>query len=326
MPDAMLLVPAAAVIAGDAFPPADGAGTGATAAAGMYLYAVVSAAAMGVLEPVSIGALLLTGSLIYFATHSDEVAGVAAFGFALVTGAVELVPGSGHERGLGWASLLTMSLAAIAFASVLGSVLNRGTLRLRAHASAKKVEIKGWRLAARPLALLFLVIDGLWGRRLLLLVMGGVTIAFCLTDLARIAARRSIATIFKASEVKRFSSMTYFLVSVFITFLAFPGAIAYLPLVFTTVGDLFGKVVGIRFGKTILYKGKTLEGALGFLAGSLMTGYVIARISPLPLAFVVCGSVFAVFVELFSDRLDDNFSVSLLSGGFLYALRYFLKI
>jgi dolichol kinase len=46
----------------------------------------------------------------------------------------------------------------------------------------------------------------------------------------------------------------------------------------------------------------------------------------LPLAFVACGSVFAVLVELFSDRLDDNFSVSLVSGGFLYALRYFLKI
>jgi len=30
-------------------------------------------------------------------------------------------------------------------------------------------------------------------------------------------------------------------------------------------------------------------------------------------------------VELFSGNLDDNFTVGIISSGFLYAVRYFLK-
>jgi dolichol kinase len=29
----------------------------------------------------------------------------------------------------------------------------------------------------------------------------------------------------------------------------------------TTMGDLFGKLVGLRFGKTVIHKGKTAEGS-----------------------------------------------------------------
>ena len=43
-----------------------------------------------------------------------------------------------------------------------------------------------------------------------------------------------------------------------------------------------------------------------------------------PLYAVLAGPPFAALVELFSGRLDDNFTVGIVSSGFLYSLRYFL--
>jgi dolichol kinase len=92
------------------------------------------------------------------------------------------------------------------------------------------------------------------------------------------------------------------------------------------VGDLLGKLFGIRFGGHPLYKSKTWEGTAAFFAGSIMTGYLLSLLLPISIPFLVLGAGFASAVELFSERLDDNFSVSLLTGAFLLALRYFLKI
>jgi hypothetical protein len=57
-----------------------------------------------------------------------------------------------------------------------------------------------------------------------------------------------------------------------------------------------------------------------------MTGYLLSLLLPISIPFLVLGAGFAAAVELFSDLLDDNFSVSLLTGAFLFALRYFMKI
>jgi len=42
------------------------------------------------------------------------------------------------------------------------------------------------------------------------------------------------------------------------------------------------------------------------------------------LVFLVVGCVIASITELFSESIDDNFSVSILTGGVLSALRYFI--
>ena len=166
----------------------------------------------------------------------------------------------------------------------------------------------------------------LWGRRGLPLVIGAVSLAFIGMDLFRFASKRKLAPLYKANELRRFSSMTYFLISIFLGFLVFPGEIPYLGLAFTTVGDLFGKLVGIRFGRHPLHKKKTWEGTAAFFAGSLMTGYLLSLLLPISLTFLVLGAGFAAAVEAFSELLDDNFSVSILTGAFLSALRYFLNI
>jgi glycerol-3-phosphate acyltransferase PlsY len=115
------------------------------------------------------------------------------------------------------------------------------------------------------------------------MVVGFVSLDFIAADVIRFLSRSSFALFFKTSEARRFSSMTYFLVAAFVSFLVFPGEIPYLTLAFASVGDLGGKLIGLRFGKTLLHKNKTLEGALGFFAASVMAAYILSRILPVPL-------------------------------------------
>ena len=117
--------------------------------------------------------------------------------------------------------------------------------------------------------------------------------------------------------------MTLFLVSVFLTFLLFPVGIPYIALACITFGDFCSKMIGMRFGKHKAYKSKTVEGSLAFFAGSLLVGYYIAVIVEVPVVYVLVGSAIAAVVELFSEHIDDNFTVSIVTGGFLAAMRYF---
>ena len=86
----------------------------------------------------------------------------------------------------------------------------------------------------------------------------------------------------------------------------------------------------------------TLSLVVGYLTGSLSPAYILGRLLKgvgirtvnfraagarnVKAALGAWPAAVTATVELYSERLDDNFSVSLLSGGFLFALRYFLKI
>ncbi len=199
-------------------------------------------------------------------------------------------------------------------------------VRIRLFNLGENGEIKLWRILARPFALLFVLIDILGNRQALLFVIGIVALIFIVTDFVRLATKKSVKAIFKKKEANRFSSMTLFLVSAFLTFLLFPSTIPYVSLVCITFGDFFSKVIGMRFGTVKLYKSRTVQGTLGFLAGSLMFNSIASALFAVPIIYVVVGSVVAAITELFSESIDDNFSVSIVTGGVLAALRFFLSV
>ncbi len=192
--------------------------------------------------------------------------------------------------------------------------------------TGKDVELKKWRIIARPFALLFIPIHVYMGDRVLLYLLGALAIIFIATDLYRLFSRRQLSLFYKKTEIQRFSSMTSFLVAVFIIFLLFPPEVSYLCLTFIVFGDLAAKISGLKFGRTKLIHGKTLEGSLGFLTGCLYAGSVICLIFGFPCSYLLIGALCATLAELFTFYVDDNFTIGILTGVTLQALHYFQVI
>ncbi|ADN02428.1 glycerol-3-phosphate acyltransferase [Spirochaeta thermophila] len=192
-----------------------------------------------------------------------------------------------------------------------------------------------WRVLARPLALVFIPIDLFVGRWLVYLLLGLVLGLFFVLDLLRLLLpvmeerlQMEIATdlkIFKKKEEGRISSITTFLFGILLCFLLFDRYVAYAAVGFVALGDMFGKIVGINFGRLVLFRrsSKTLEGTLGFLAAALGVGFFLWVSGALPLHVLVVGALSAAVVEALPGQVDDNFSVSVVSGVLMaLALRF----
>ncbi|MFO7933596.1 MAG: hypothetical protein R6U78_05900 [Bacteroidales bacterium] len=187
-------------------------------------------------------------------------------------------------------------------------------------------EIIKWRIVARPFALLFIPIHVYLGEKVLLYLLGVLAIIFISTDMYRLFSRRQLSLFYKKAEIQRFSSMTSFLVAIFILFLLFPPRVSYLCLGFIIFGDLAAKISGLHFGRIRIIHGKTLAGSLGFLTGCLFAGSVICVIFRFPFSYLFIGALVATVAELFTFYVDDNFTIGILTGVTLQALHYFQVI
>ncbi len=315
LPAVWLLVPAWMAMLGHnfAFCLRFRGGGGMVTAVGICLFSCAVSIVQGSFAPDRLVAVLIVAALVFSASRSGDLTGLAAFFFLGIVTPLEM--------GFAPRAVLIFSLSLYCFALAV-----RSTVIRRVFVIDPEIEMKWWRVIARPFALLFIPIDLLFGRTTLLFLMAGIGVILIGTDIFRMLSRHQLQQLFKKKEIKRFSSMTSFVVAIFLIFLVFPGLIPYLGLAFITVGDLFSKIIGIKFGKVRLFRDRTLEGSLGFLAGSFMAGWVIYMLWPVPLYAVIAGPLFAAAVELFSMDLDDNFTVGIVTCGFLFALRYFLGI
>jgi glycerol-3-phosphate acyltransferase PlsY len=313
LPDIWLFVPAWAAVLGHIFPfyLRFRGGKGMAVSTGITLLLCTQAMVRGSFAPSQLIVVLGVAALVFIASRSGDLTALVAFLFLCIVAYLEL---DFSPRGL-----LMASLSLYCFALAL-----RGTVIQRLFVVTAEIEMKWWRVIARPFALLFIPIDLLIGRTVLLFIMAGIGVILIGTDIFRMLSRHQLQQLFKKKEIKRFSSMTSFVVAVFIIFLVFRGEIPYLGLAYITIGDMFSKIIGIQFGKHKLLRDRTLEGSLGFLAGSFMAGWVIYTLLPVPTYAVIAGPLFASGVELFSMDLDDNFSVGIVTSGFLFALHYFL--
>lgn len=193
-----------------------------------------------------------------------------------------------------------------------------------------------WRVILRPFALLFIPLNFLLPRHLFLLMLGIILSIFFITDLLRIIVPKidnffqtdfvNSIKFFKKKEEGKISSMTNFLLGVFLCFLLFDRNIAFASLGFVSLGDMFGKIVGINTGKTKIFKNseKTLEGSLAFLSASVSVAFFLWIGEQLPIYTGLAGAIIATVVEMIPTQVDDNFSVSVISGAIMELVKMFL--
>ncbi|MFX0021953.1 MAG: glycerol-3-phosphate acyltransferase [Candidatus Hermodarchaeota archaeon] len=216
-----------------------------------------------------------------------------------------------------------------------------GTVGMYKVITEKKLVIKDeaflsswWRVAIRPVSLLFLVfvfIDYQLG----LSIIGIVCLCFIALDIFRFLHKRTnilltekVKAIFRKGEERRFSTMTLFLIATFLTVLFFTpieNGIAITALSFLVFGDMFAKIFGLAYGRHKIFD-KTLEGTLAFIGVVIGLGYILNTSLDIHLLVLISGGIAAPLIELLPIGINDNFSVPLISGAVMTAIQLFFFV
>jgi glycerol-3-phosphate acyltransferase PlsY len=314
-----LLLPLACLLAGHLFPfyPGFRSSRDVMVAAAPLLYFLIVLIRSGRMPLISVSFLLALVLSVAFATRTVEF--VACVTMPMLLYAV-LIHG-----GTSYPAFPIVLLGLFIMGIGIFETLKSGIFKVRTD-----LDVRWWRVWMRPAASLILLLYFFVGKAVILLIMGGVALLFIAVDLARFFSRRAdelfvdrAKVIFKRSERRKFSSISLFLIATFIVLFSFERDVAFLSLSFLIYGDLLAKLFGIRFGRTRLVGNRTLEGSLSYFAGSLAAGYIIATLLGIDLWLVLIGAVAATLIELFSTSIDDNFTVGIISGVIISAIRFF---
>lgn len=131
--------------------------------------------------------------------------------------------------------------------------------------------------------------------------------------------------IMRDSELNRLAGTSYLLTGVTIIDLLFPREVVLLTLLFLALADPIASYFGIKFGKDKILGHKSLQGTLAafVVCTSLCFVYLYTHNMLLDRLIVVSllGGLIGALAELIPiGKLDDNLTLPLLSGTFLYLL------
>jgi phytol kinase len=116
--------------------------------------------------------------------------------------------------------------------------------------------------------------------------------------------------IIRPKERERYYGVIYFISATIICLAVFDFRVALAALLMTTFGDMSAALMGKKYGKTIVFRNKTLTGTLVELAVNIIVGFFI-----LPNVYIVIAMAFvATFVETIVEELDDNLLIPLFAG------------
>jgi dolichol kinase len=121
-------------------------------------------------------------------------------------------------------------------------------------------------------------------------------------------------------EASHLTSATWYMCATFLLACLWNLPVATLAIVICGLGDPAAAMIGRRFGRREIYYGRTIAGCTGFLvvsigAGSAWLTQVYGFDVPTAFAWSVGGGLFGMLAELFSKRIDDNFSIPLAAAA-----------
>jgi glycerol-3-phosphate acyltransferase PlsY len=218
----------------------------------------------------------------------------------------------------------------LALAAIMTAESGRNLVRDKIIFSGKKTA--AWRTIIRLFALVIIPLGMVLHRSSLLILIGGVLALFFLLDLLRILIPKvescSQAEVIPGvrlcnkEEQGKISSMTDFLLGLFLCFLLFNRNIAFAGLGFVSLAAWLGELVDVNFGKRRIFarSEKTLEGSLAFLSGAITVAYLLWSGGLLPLPVACIGAFASLLIAAIPSRLDEAFTIPLISGAIMSLL------
>ncbi len=191
--------------------------------------------------------------------------------------------------------------------------------------------VKLWRLLSRPAALVFPIFLMNFDKKITLILVGAVLLAFGIWDIVRLLHSKvniffavTKPGFFKKSEQKRFSTMTLFLLASFLIILIFSKPIAVTAMVFLIFGDMASKFFGIQYGRTKLFH-KTLEGTIAYFIVCFVAGYFLLDYFPdVSLVIILVGALAGAVAEVLPLGVDDNLSAGVISAAAMLLTHKFI--
>lgn len=125
------------------------------------------------------------------------------------------------------------------------------------------------------------------------------------------------APVAHAHEAQRINSATWYATALFLLSLTQSTLLCVAGVAVLGIGDPCAALVGRRFGRIKLIHGRSLEGTLAFIVtatGGTLLAFVLFHGNltfPIALGLAAAAAVAGAFAELFSLRIDDNFSIPL---------------
>ena len=171
----------------------------------------------------------------------------------------------------------------------------------------------------------FVIIKNFFGQQMAFLFLVGLFIIFLIAEYCRLELDIRMPlfdSIIRPKERERYYGVIYFLSGTIICLAAFDFKIALAALLMTTFGDMTAALIGKRYGRTTLFRNKTLTGSLAGLTANLIVGFIVL-LNSYNVYIIIAMAFIAAIVEVVVDELDDNLLIPLFAG-FAGQILYFL--
>lgn len=178
----------------------------------------------------------------------------------------------------------------------------------------KEILRKMFHLMEVPVLLAYALTRYFWSGKIAILVLTGLFLLLMEIEYIRLETKFKLpdsVNVFRAKEKDNVASSIFFVAATIMAFSVFDYSIALIALLLTVFGDLAASLVGVKYGKTKIFRQKTLEGFLAGFIVNLSIGFLI--IPDLPAIYITMAFV-ASLVELLTGKLDDNLTVPLFAG------------
>lgn len=135
----------------------------------------------------------------------------------------------------------------------------------------------------------------------------------------------AVKPIMRTHEIHKIAGTTYLLVGVAIVVAVFPRPIVALTLLFLAFADPLASFIGIKYGKDKIFGHKSIQGFMAaFVVCALCTtiylSYYNVRLDRVIVVSLLAGLVGALAELIPIGKLDDNFTLPLMSSMGLYIL------
>ncbi len=159
----------------------------------------------------------------------------------------------------------------------------------------------------------YVIIEKKYDKQIALISLVGLLGLFLLAEYFRLELGIRIPIfdqIIKQKEREHYYGVIYFLSATVICLAVFDFKIALAALLMTTFGDMAAALMGKKYGKTLIFRKKTVVGTLSELGVDLIVGFFILK----NIYIIIAMAFIATLVESFVSELDDNLLVPIFAA------------